>query len=144
MKQKHLATLAQAAAWFTVAGIAYATLTNVGFVYGLYYKLAPMMLQVDMRTYAHIEHFLAFAIFGAIFGIAYPGRTYLVLCVVIGGAGLLEFMQTLTPDRHGTLVDALEKMAGGLIGILLGKGVARLRASKKKRGQLRASESSIP
>jgi VanZ family protein len=142
MKQKHLATLAQAVAWLTVAGIAYATLTNVGFAYALYYKLAPMMLHVDMRTYAVIEHVLAFAIFGAIFGIAYPGRTYLVLCVVMGGAALLEFMQTLTPDRHGTLFDALQKMAGGLIGILLAKGAARLGAPKKSGAS--ASESSIP
>jgi hypothetical protein len=35
--------------------------------------ISPMMSQVDMRTYARIEHFLAFTIFGAIFGIAYPG-----------------------------------------------------------------------
>jgi len=34
---------------------------------------------------------------------------------------LLELTQTLTPDRHGTLIDALEKMAGGAIGIMLTK-----------------------
>jgi hypothetical protein len=74
-----------------------ATLTNVGFVYGLYYKLSPNDVA---GTYVDIEHFLAFAIFGAISGIAYPARTYIVLCVVIGGAGLLEFMQTLRPPWH--------------------------------------------
>jgi len=30
---------------------------------------------------------------------------------------LLEYLQTLTPDRHGTLVDASEKIIGGVLGI---------------------------
>jgi hypothetical protein len=52
---------------------------------------------------------------------------------VIGGAGLLELMQIVTPDCHGTLIDALEKLGGGLIGILLARALARLRASEKGR-----------
>jgi hypothetical protein len=31
--------------------------------------------------------------------------------VVPGSAVLLEYLQTLTPDRHGTLVDASEKLS---------------------------------
>jgi hypothetical protein len=47
----------------------------------------------------------------------------MVCCVVFGSAITLELMQTLTPDRHGTLLDALEKIAGGACGILIAKAV---------------------
>ena len=50
-----------------------------------------------------------------LFRLACPRRTILVCC--IGRAALLELLQTLTPDRHGTRADALEKMAGGAAGI---------------------------
>jgi VanZ family protein len=30
---------------------------------------------------------------------------------------ILEFMQLWTPDRHGRIQDAIEKMAGGAVGI---------------------------
>jgi VanZ family protein len=65
-----------------------------------------------MRNYAHFEHLISFAVVGVLFSLAYPRRTILVCCIVFGGAALLEFLQTLTPDRHGTRADALEKMAG--------------------------------
>jgi hypothetical protein len=41
--------------------------------------------------------------------------------VVLGSAALLECLQTLTSDRHGTLVDALEKMAGGAAGLIFAR-----------------------
>ena len=72
-----------------------------------------------IRTYAHFEHVVAFALLGALFGFAYPRRAILVLCIVFGVAALLEILQTMTPDRHGTLIDALEKMAGGAVGIMM-------------------------
>ena len=67
----------------------------------------------EIRTYAHFVHVVAFAVVGALFAFAYPGRLLVVSCIVIGGAALLELAQTLTPDRHGTLMDALDKIAGG-------------------------------
>lgn len=77
----------------------------------------------EMKTYAHFEHIIAFAILGALFGFAYPRCIVLVCCVVLGGAALLEMLQTLTPDRHGTLIDMMEKMAGGAAGIFLSRAV---------------------
>jgi VanZ family protein len=105
------------AAWTSFAVIAYATLTNVAFVYLLYYNLVPVLIWPAMRNYVHFEHVIAFAIFGALFSIAYPRRIIFVCVVVFVTAGVLEYLQTLTPDRHGTLVDASEKVAGGLFGI---------------------------
>jgi hypothetical protein len=110
--------LVTAAAWASIALIAYATLTRAGFIYAIYFKLSPFFMRPEMQTFAHFEHVIAFALLGAFFGLAYPKRIFFVCCIVLGAAGLLEILQTLTPDRHGTWIDALEKMAGGAAGIL--------------------------
>jgi hypothetical protein len=105
------------AAWASAALLAYATLTHVGFVYSIYYRLAPLLMWPAMRSYAHVEHVIAFAIFGALFSFAYPKHIIFVCCAVFLSAVSLEFLQTLTPDRHGTLIDAFEKIVGGALGI---------------------------
>jgi VanZ like family len=105
------------AAWASVAVFAYATLTHVGFVYSIYYKLAPLLMWPAMKSYAHVEHVIAFAILGALFSFAYPKRIIFVCCVVFLSAVILEGLQTLTPDRHARPIDAFEKVAGGALGI---------------------------
>jgi VanZ family protein len=126
MSKDNISRLITVAAWVSITVIAYATLTHVGFVYSIYFKLSPILMRPAMRNYAHFEHIIAFALVGMLFGFAYPRRTILVCCIVFGGAALLEILQTLTPDRHGTLVDALEKMAGGAAGIFLARYMPRL------------------
>lgn len=129
----NIARLAAAFAWIVIAVIAFATLTNIGFVYSLYYKLSPWLMHPDVKTYAHIEHVVAFAVLGALFALAYPRRLLLVCAIVTGAAAILEIMQTLTPDRHGTLIDALEKMAGGIMGIVLIRSIALACAAARSR-----------
>ena len=124
---RRITRLVTAIAWIAIVLIAYATLTHVGFVYAIYFKLSPFLMQPAMQTYAHFEHVIAFAVLGALFGFAYPRHLLLVCCIVLGAAALLEILQTTTPDRHGTWVDALEKMAGGAAGIALAKGIVQLR-----------------
>jgi len=124
--KRHLTRIAKAAAWIAVVAIAYATLTHVDFVYAIYLKLSPFLMHPAIRTYAHFEHVVAFALLGALFGFAYPRRAILVLCIVFGVAALLEILQTMTPDRHGTLIDALEKMAGGAVGIVFARTAQRV------------------
>src|SRR5689334_24322024 len=97
--------LVTATAWIAIVLIAYATLTHVGFVYAIYFRLAPFLMQPAMQTYAHFEHVIAFAVLGALFGFAYPRHLLLVCCIVLGAAVLLEVLQTTTSDRHGTWVD---------------------------------------
>jgi hypothetical protein len=109
------------AAWASLAFIAYATLTHVGFVYAIYFKLSPILEHPAVGTYAFFEHFIAFAVFGAALFFAYPRRLFFVCCVVFCSAAVLEIMQTLTPDRHGTLVDASQKIAGGGFGIFVSR-----------------------
>ena len=130
--KRRITRLAMAAAWIAVIAIAYATLTHVGFVYAIYFKLSPFLMRPAMQTYAHFEHVIAFAILGALFGFAYPRRPIPVFGIVFGAAVFLEILQTMTPDRHGTLVDALEKMAGGAVGIMIMRTAQRLWPAKHR------------
>jgi len=130
--KKRTTWFAMAAAWIAVIAIAYATLTHVGFVYAIYFKLAPYLMRPAMQTYAHFEHVIAFACLGILFGFAYPRRPVSVCIIVFGAAALLEIMQTMTPDRHGTWIDALEKMAGGGAGIAAARTAQRLWSAKDK------------
>jgi VanZ family protein len=123
MKFNILAGLLKLAAWASIGIIAYATLTRVDFVYALYYKLFPILMGPEIRLYTHLEHIVAFAVLGAVFTFAYPRRLALACVVVVTSAMILEYLQTLTPDRHGTVFDALEKITGGIIGILIAKSV---------------------
>jgi VanZ like family len=117
MKTHSFTQLARLAAWVSIVSIAFLTLAHVGLVYSIYFKLAPLLLNIGMRKYALIEHLVAFALFGALFCAAYPDRIFMVCFIIFGSALALEFMQTLTPDRHGTFLDAFEKIAGGACGI---------------------------
>jgi VanZ family protein len=128
--KRRITQLAVTAAWIAIIAIAYATLAHVGFVYAIYFKLSPFLMRPAMQTYAHFEHVIAFALLGALFGFAYPRRTILVCCIVFGAAALLEILQTMTPDRHGTLLDAFEKIAGGAAGILFARIVQHLKGNE--------------
>jgi hypothetical protein len=90
-------------AWAVLAFIVYATLSPIG-------------LRPHLGSGAGAERFGAFAVVGLLFGLAYPKRLWLVLAIVLGTAVLLEMLQYLTPDRHGRVVDALFKLAGGAVG----------------------------
>lgn len=134
--KKSTTLFAMVAAWVAVIAIAYATLTHVGFVYAIYFKLAPYLMRPAMQTYAHFEHVIAFACLGALFGFAYPKRPVLVCVIVFGTAALLEIMQTMTPDRHGTWIDALEKMASGAVGIMMAMTAQWLRSARDASSRL--------
>ncbi len=57
---------------------------------------------------------------GLLFGLGYPRRWLLTICMVSAGAFAIEALQFLTPDRHPALADAFVKTGGGAIGILVG------------------------
>jgi VanZ family protein len=112
-------------AWVSLAGIVFVTLSQSSFVYRLYYFLAPFLNHPSMRTYVVMEHFAAYGLVGMLLTVVYPRyvlRVCLFLFLLIVG---LELMQTLTPDRHGTLRDALEKMIGGVVGVGLTSAALR-------------------
>jgi hypothetical protein len=113
-------------AWSAMIATAYVTLARADLVNEFYLRLSPLLFRPDRVTYGFIVHILAFAALGALFTLAYPRRVVLVCSLVFGSAIAFEAMQTLTQDRHGTVIDVLEKLSGGLAGIALGRAASRI------------------
>jgi VanZ family protein len=99
------------AAWALLAFIAYATISPI--------QDRPTLPASSVS----FEHLAAFTVLGALFCLAYPRQIALVCLIVLGSAVLLEFMQLLTPDRHGRIQDAIEKMTGGAAGMVAGRAI---------------------
>jgi hypothetical protein len=95
----------------------------------IFATLSPNDLRPRSGESADVERFLAYAALCGAFVFAYPQRCPLVLCLILVGAGALEAIQNLLPDRHGTLFDfgtkALGSIAGAVIAITLDQ-IARL------------------
>jgi VanZ family protein len=104
-------------AWTSLIYIAFAT-------------LAPISERPHVAG-VHFEHVVAFAILGMLFFLTYPRQIVLVCVIVVGSAVLLEVLQMLTPDRHGRLTDAAEKIAGGAVGIAVGRTVLFFEEAKR-------------
>jgi VanZ family protein len=104
--------ISSAVGWLGLAFIVYATLSPIS----------------DRPVVAgpQLEHFAAFALMGLAFSLAYPHRFLLVVALVVGSAFGLEALQLLTPDRHGRVLDALMKAAGGACGISVGQLISLL------------------
>jgi VanZ family protein len=96
--------------WLALAFIAYATLSPI--------SDRPTIEIAGVQ----FEHFAAFWLVGLALGLAYPKRLLWVVAIVVASAIGLEALQLLTPDRHGRIVDAAVKAAGGLCGV----GVSQL------------------
>jgi len=103
-------TVTATAAWTTLAFIAYVTLCPL--------NERP---EVDFDLFSHPEHYLAFAVAGSLFGLAYPRQMLFVCIVVLGSAVLLELSQLLTLDRHARVIDAVRKIIGGAIGVAIAR-----------------------
>ncbi len=103
-------TVTAAAAWISLAFIAYATLSPL--------NERP---EFDFDLISHPEHYLAFALLAGLFGLAYPRQTVLVCILVLGSAIVLELLQLLTPDRHARVIDAVRKIIGGALGLALAR-----------------------
>ena len=118
---------ATAVSWLALAFVAYATLSPL--------ENRPVVAGLQL------EHFAAFALMGMAFAMGYPDRLRLAIIVVIGSAFVLETLQLLTPDRHGRVVDALVKAAGGICGIgtghvanlFLGEKISRIKQALRRR-----------
>ena len=111
-----------AAAWATLAFIAYAT-------------LSPIQHRPAVATSATFEHLAAFAVLGTLFGLAYPRHPLLAALTVSGSAALLEWAQILMPDRHARLVDLAEKLAGACIGWAMAFLLNRILARRSRSDQ---------
>jgi len=93
--------------------------------------ISPLKDRPTLLSSADLERIGAFAILGGLFCLAYPRHIILVCFMVLGSAVLLECLQTLTLDRHGTLLDAAEKIVGGAFGIFAAGAALCLRQRKR-------------
>jgi VanZ family protein len=98
------------AAWVLLALIVYVT-------------VSPIHQRPTPLTSSSVEHLAAFLVLGVLFCLGYPRRLALMWLIVLGSAVLLELLQLVTPDRHARIADAIEKMAGGAFGILVGRAM---------------------
>ena len=106
------------AAWVLLAFIAYAT-------------ISPIRDRPSLPMPSSFEHLAAFAVLGTLFYLAYPRRIAFVCLIVLGSPVVLELLQQLTPDRHGRIPDAVEKIAGGAAGIVAGRAILHLERAKR-------------
>src|ERR1700744_3418455 len=90
------------AAWITFGLICFVTLSTI--------CLRPETGE------PRLERLVAYAALGTLFMAAYP-RHFVKLAVLLAVAAAgLEAMQHLTPDRHGHVPDAMEKIVGAWAG----------------------------
>jgi hypothetical protein len=90
------------AAWCVLGYITFVTLSPIG--------LRPETGSVSA------ERLLAYGLLGTLFVMAYPQHFLRVITLILVVASVLELLQHLTPDRHGHIADAGEKIAGGVAG----------------------------
>jgi len=66
-----------------------------------------------------IERFSAYGLLGFLLSFLLPGRVAMACGLLLAVAVGLELLQGLTPDRDPSLLDVLQKAAGGTVGVLL-------------------------
>ena len=114
-----------ALAWLSLAFITFATLSPI--------QDRPALGSVGLlQIFSDYDHYIAFAVIGGLFGLAYPRQTLFVCLVVFGAAIVLELAQLLTPDRHARVTDAMSKIVGGAIGMALAHLSLRLYGTFKQ------------
>ncbi len=97
--------LAAVFGWLLLAAIVFATFSPI--------NLRPGTGHVVL------ERVLTFVALGAAFGVGYPRRLLMAVGITTLAAVGLEAGQLLVPGRHARLIDAGEKLTGGLIGLAL-------------------------
>lgn len=85
-------------------------------------SLAPVTTPMPSTGWDKTNHLLAFSTLAFLGRGAYPGRTVTVLVGLLAYGGLIEVLQSFTPDRSAEWTDLL---ADG-VGVLLGEMLARL------------------
>jgi VanZ family protein len=101
--------LTTVAAWACLIFIIYATLSHAGW--------RPRLTTTEPAVVVVVERFGAYGLLGLLFCLAYPRRIALVCVLAFGSAVGLELLQIAIPDRDAGVIDAVEKLAGGVAGI---------------------------
>jgi VanZ family protein len=94
-------------------------------------SLAPSSIALPTTGWDKANHALGFAVLGLLGQWAWPGRTPVVLTALLAYGGLIELLQSFTPDRVAEAVDLLADW----VGLLLGAGLAFLLERLRSDGQ---------
>jgi VanZ family protein len=113
------------AAWACLIFIIYATLSSI--------EARPELTSAGFYKafFTVLERFAAYAVLGLLFYLAYPRHVPLVCLLVFGSAVILELLQLFVPDRDARVLDAIEKLAGGAVGVLTARTLLGLPRSKQ-------------
>jgi hypothetical protein len=101
----------------------------------VFLTLSPLDMRPVVTADPNIERFVAFALAGLLFGLAYPRRLVVDASFVMIVAGVLEALQLMTRDRHGHIADSLVKAAGGAFGVAMALVILVI-AKRRKPGTL--------
>jgi VanZ family protein len=101
---RHVRKIAFAAGWAALLIIVAST-------------LSPMQLRPRSLLPVNMERGFAFANVGIAFALASPKRPLFLLALLIACAGALEWMQTMSPGRHGQFMDFVVKSLGVDFGV---------------------------
>ena len=94
-------------------------------------SLAPSSLALPTIGWDKGNHVLGFALLGLLGQWAWPGRTAIVLTGLLGYGGLIELLQSFTPDRVAEAIDLLADWVGLLLGAGLAFLLERLRTTEQ-------------
>ena len=79
--------------------------------------LGPASLRPVLTGDAALDRFIGFLLAGIVLGLAYPSRRARAALGLITVAAVLEAGQLVAPGRDASLLDALIKAGGGVVGI---------------------------
>jgi glycopeptide antibiotics resistance protein len=94
--------------------------------------LAPSQFRPHTPIGHHLDHVLAFAILGLMFGLGYPRHRLIVLLVGIVAVAGLETMQLWAAGRHAAFGDFFMKTLGMCAGIVLASLMAEARRRRAR------------
>ncbi len=95
--------------------------------------LVPPSPQLPTTGWDKTNHFAAFAVLCVLGLSAYPLRTVMVLFGLLSYGGLIEALQSLTPDRAAEWLDWFADVVGILIGLAMVLSIRRFAAFREKK-----------
>lgn len=105
------------AAWLCVALLAYLS-------------LIPAEFEIRTGAPGGFEHMVAYCGTALLFGLGYPGSSRRIAFGLICYGGIMEALQSIPPDRHPSIYDALSSGTGAVLGTL----IAMLLAKRARHG----------
>jgi VanZ family protein len=82
-------------------------------------SLVPDDLEVRTGAPGQFEHLAAYIGTAVLFALSYPRKRVLITVGLFAYAGLLEALQSFSPGRSPSMLDALASGSGAIFGVLV-------------------------